>query len=57
MKFGTYPEAMETFSGLSTDEQNRIIDYVKNSQTGDDAISRIETVMDKLNHHDTSFFF
>jgi len=56
MKFGMYPEAMKTFSNLSSAEQNQIIDFVKNSQDGNDTISRIETVMEKLNHHETGSF-
>lgn len=57
MKFGMFPEAMNTFSNLPSEDQNKIINYVQNSKTGDETHARIDEVMQKLDQHDTAFYF
>ncbi|MGL4343577.1 MAG: YdeI/OmpD-associated family protein, partial [Cellulosilyticaceae bacterium] len=44
-------EAMEYFAALPKTEQERLIEYIKGSQTGDEARKRIDEVVELCHNH------
>lgn len=56
MKLAMHQQAMRNFSQLDDEQQKAVIRYVEDSQTGEEAKSRIESAVQNLEQGNRSFF-
>jgi hypothetical protein len=55
MSLAQHRNAMKNFSLLNDEKQKSVIQYVENSQTGEDAKNRIRNAVDSLDEGNTGF--
>ena len=55
MSLAQHTDAMNFFGTLDTAQKSKIISYIQNAQTGDEARQRIDTAVNMMQQHDVDF--
>jgi uncharacterized protein YdeI (YjbR/CyaY-like superfamily) len=55
MSLAQHKKAMKNFSGLNSEQQKSVIRYIEDSQTGEEAQTRIQSAVDRLDQGNAKF--